>query len=83
MNLLYVFDSYRTIVEDNQVLKKKVEVLEQVIKDLDEQLRKKPGLDIPALVEELFQDQPYEDGRIPNGAWLTPGEPDRKFADND
>lgn len=50
------------------------------VSDLEEQLARKPALDIPSLVEELFQDIPYEDGRIPDTAWLTPGDPDRSFA---
>lgn len=50
---------------------------EQTIKDLEEQLARKPTLDIPQLMEELFQDQPYEGGKIPDDVWLTPGAPDR------
>lgn len=47
------------------------------VSDLEEQLARKPVPTLPDLAHELFQDQPYDGGKIPDDAWLTPGQNDR------
>jgi hypothetical protein len=48
----------------------------KVLADLEAQLARKPVMDLSTVIQELFQDIPFEDGRIPDSCWLTPGSPD-------
>lgn len=88
MKIIWLFKEHRDLYDENFHLKQMLHDTiaetnlaiankDRTIADLEYQLKQKPALDIPSLVEELFQDRPYEDGRIPDDAWLTPGQPDR------
>lgn len=81
MSLVWLFKEHRDLYEKYLELEQRfhleIDTYEHTIKDLEEQLAKKPALDIPALIEELFQDKPYDGGKIPDSVWLTPGQPDR------
>ena len=78
-NLVWLFQAHRDMYEHLLAVQALLEHKQKQIDDLEVQLAKKPVLDIPSLVEELFQDQPYNDGRIPDTAWLTPGQIDREI----
>jgi hypothetical protein len=90
-NLLWIFPSYRqahdTIVrlehEKDQQKRDYLAIIDanekhhaSVLVDLEAQLARKPVVDLSTAIQELFQDIPYEDGRVPDAAWLTPGRPD-------
>jgi hypothetical protein len=86
MSLVWLFKEHRNLYEENHHLKNilhdTIAETDKKIADLEDQLKfmKRPALDaetIHKLAEELFQDQPYEGGKIPDDVWLTPGPPDR------
>ena len=49
------------------------------IKDLEAQLaaRSTAATSLEELAHSMFQEEPFENGRIPDDVWLTPGNPDR------
>ncbi len=76
-SLVWLFKEHRDLVTDYHDAQKNEFRLMQIIADLEDQLTRKPVFDATAMAEELFQDQPYEGGKIPDDVWLTPGGPDR------
>jgi len=81
MNLLWLFKEHRDLQFRNLELEQRVKDVEawaaQRTQDLETQLAKRAVVEMSDVVSELFQDLPYEGGKIPAEAWLTPGLPDR------
>lgn len=87
-DLVWLFKEYRELYANYKAYEiayektmndyvNQIKKLEQQILDLEQQLAKKPVLDVTELAEQIFQEVPYANGRIPDNAWVSPGKDDR------
>lgn len=71
--LVWLFAAHRDLWLENQRLLR-------LIADLEYQLNRPPeGVEgwLKQHQDEVLQEVPFKDGKIPNEMWLTPGEDDR------
>ena len=78
-NLVWLFQAHRDLYHENVELKALLVSKDHTIETLEIALRTQPDMTsvLKDFQDRVLTDQPYPDGKVPDDAWLTPGDNDR------
>lgn len=80
-NLVWLFREHRDLHAAYTATRTQMLLLEQTIADLEAQLRRQAPPSVDNLLENhrqnVLREEPFPDGKVPDGFWLTPGDNDR------